>query len=321
MSTPALNIPRPGPKPVAAAPRTNRMTLDKVTRGRQQKPHRVVLYGVEGIGKSTFAATAPSPIFLGAEDGTAHLDVARLPAPQSWSDVLDAIETLTTEGHEFQTLAVDSLDWIEPMVWSDLCRRNDMKSIEDFGYGKGYVAALDEWRKFLSAIERLQTTRKMHVVLIAHSVVKPFKNPEGPDFDRYQMKLHDKAAGLVKEWAEDVLFANYQTFANKDERTKRVKGVSTGARLVYTVRTAAYDAKNRHNLPEEMPLGWEDFVSACTGGALANDEVRRQITEKANGLDEATKAQVLGAIGRAGEDAEKLAALNTWVNAKVGLSQ
>lgn len=317
MSTPALNIPRPGPKPVAAAPRTNRMTLDKVTRGKLQKPHRTTLYGVEGIGKSTFAANAPKPIFLGAEQGTNHLDVARMPAPETWADVLDAIETLRKEPHDFQTLAVDSLDWMEPLLNQDVCKRNDWANLDAPGFGKGPTAALDEWRVFLRALERLQTERSMHLVLIAHSFVKPFKNPEGPDFDRYQMKIQEKAAGLVKEWSEDVLFANHETFTAVDKQTKRHRGITSGVRLVYTVRTAAYDAKNRHNLPESLPLGWADYDAACTQGAAANEAVRVAIREKAERLDDATKEKALGALGRAGDDPEKLAQLNTWVNSQL----
>jgi len=317
MSTPALNIPRPGPKPVAAAPRPNRMTLDKVTHGKLRKPYRITIYGVEGIGKSTFAANAPKPIFLGAEQGTNHLDVARMPAPETWADVLDAIETLRKEPHEFQTLAIDSLDWMEPLLNQEVCKRNGWENLETPGYGKGPTAALDEWRKFVGALEKLQSERGMHLVLIAHSVVKPFKNPEGPDYDRYILKINPQAAGLVKEWSEDVLFANHETFTQQDKQTKRHRGASSGVRLVYTVRTAAYDAKNRHNLPDSIPLGWSDYLAACNQGAAQNDVVRAAIREKAARLDDATKEKALGALDRAGEDPEKLAQLNTWVNSQL----
>ena len=189
----------PTPKP---APK--RMSLVGVVQGRVQKPIRALVWGVEGIGKSTFGSNAPSPIFLGAEDGTTELDVARFPEPTSWQDVFDAVTELTTAEHAYRTLVLDTLDWLEPLNWEHVCAKGDgrgkrIASIEDFGYGKGYAAALDEWRRLLSAIERLRNTRHMNVVLLAHGWIKPFKNPDGPDYDRHELKLHPKAGGLLKE--------------------------------------------------------------------------------------------------------------------------
>jgi len=300
------------------------MSLRNVSKGKIIQPKHVVLYGVEGIGKSTFAANAPKPIFMGAEDGTNHLDVERFPTPEgglTWVDALDAVRTLTVDPHEYKTLAVDTLDWLEPLLWAHICKRDNEKSIESYGYGKGYVAALDEWRVFLSALERMSRQRGMHVVLLAHSWIRPFKNPEGEDFDRYELKLNTKAAGLIKEWAGAVLFANYETYANKDEKTKRVKGVSTGARLIYTTRTAAYDAKNRDDLPESLPLGWADFAGACEEHAPASAEsLKGEIDRKARALGGDLHKQIFASMERCGDDAAKLAKLNDWVNAKITLT-
>lgn len=299
-----------------------RMSLKAVVKGRQQQPHRIVLYGVEGIGKSTFASEAPKPIFLGAEDGTAHLEVERFPTPDgglSWHDALDAVRTLTNEAHEYKTLAVDTLDWIEPLIWSHICKRDGEKSIESYGYGKGYVAALDEWRQFLAALERMQARRSMNVILLAHSWIKTFKNPEGEDYDRWQMKLNDKASGLVREWARTVLFAKWEKFAVKDEKTKRPKGVSTGARILHTVETAAYDAKNRDNLPETLPLSWEEFAQAVTSGKPAEPAALREECErKSLQLEEPLRVKASDALARAKDDPVKLAKLNDWLNAKLG---
>lgn len=301
---------------------TSRMTLKSVISGRQEKPLRVLLYGVEGIGKSTFGAAAPAPIFLGAEDGTAHLDVTRFPMPSSWAEVLDAVRVLTAEDHPYRTLVIDTLDWAEPLLWAHICKRDGQANIEAYGYGKGYIAALDEWRVFLAALERMREAKGMHLVLLAHSWIKPFKNPEGDDYDRYEMKLNAKAGGLLKEWVDCVLFANYETFAEKDAKTKRVKGVSTGARLIYTTRTAAYDAKNRHSLPEQMPLAWDEFFAAArTHQVAAPAALEAEIRRKAEGLPAAEKEKALAAIGRAEGNAEKLAQLNDWVNGKLNLNK
>jgi hypothetical protein len=294
------------------------MNLGSLVKGKQARPIRVVLFGTEGVGKSTFAAAAPSPVFLGAEDGTAHLDVVRFPMPTTWAEVLDAIRVLETEAHDFKTLVIDTLDWAEPMLWSHICKRDGMANVEAYGYGKGHVAALDEWRVFLAALERMRDRRGMNVLLLAHSWIKPFKNPEGDDFDRYEMSLHAKSGGLIKQWADAVLFANFEQFAAKDAKTKRTKGVSTGARLIYTTRTAAYDAKNRADLPESMPLAWEDFAAALEAHKPADvGALVAEITRKAKLLGGELETKAIAAIERAAGDAALLAKLNSWANAKL----
>lgn len=305
--------------PTPAAP--SRMQLTALVKGKQTKPIKLVVYGPEGCGKSTFASNAPSPVFLGTEDGTAQLDVTRFPAPQGWGDVLEAVRVLGTEAHDFKTLVVDTLDWAEPLVWQKVCAedKDGAKTIElvGGGYGKGYTAALDHWRIFLSYLERLQKAKGMHVVLLAHSHIKSFKNPEGPDYERYELKLNQKAAGLMKEWSDAVLFANHETFAQAD-KAKRVRGVSTGARVLYTERTAAYDAKNRYGLPAELPLAWPDFEAARLKGEPADPAALvSEISRKAAELPAPLQKEVTAALERAGKDVKKLGLLNNWVNQKV----
>ena len=297
-----------------------KMALTSITRGKIEKPVRVVLYGVEGVGKSTFAADAPSPIFLGAEDGTAQLDTARFPEPSSWADVLEAIDTLERETHDYKTLAVDTLDWLEPLVWEHVCRAAGKKDIEDFGFGKGYVAALDEWRRFLARLDALRARRGMQVVLLAHSWTKMFKNPEADDFERYELKLHAKAGGLVKEWADAVLFARFEVFAH--EKNGRVRGVSTGARVLHTVRTAAYDAKNRHDLPDTLPLEWRAFAEAVAAHRPAPPAtLRARIEALLPRADEATRGRVKAALVKVGDDAAELARIASKLQAMVGINE
>lgn len=309
---------RPIQQKPAAPQREVRMRLDAVVSGKIAKPISVVCYGPEGVGKSSFAAGAPRPIFVGGEDGTARLNVKRFPAPQTWEDVLDAPRVLMRETHDYQTLALDTLDWLEPMLWKFICERDGYPNIEAYGYGKGYQAALDEWRVLLSALEQLMYAKRMNIVLLAHSHIKPFKNPQGEDFDRYELKFHTKAAGLVKEWAEAVLFANWETFAKEDKRTKRVKGVSSGARLLYTERTAAYDAKNRYSLPEELPLSWADFDAAVQAGEVAPAaDLRAEIARKAAELGGELQQKIMDTVEKAGDNAENLAIINNRVNARL----
>lgn len=306
--------------------RESRMKLGAVTKGRLERPMRVLLFGVEGVGKSTFAANAPSPIFLAAEDGTAQLDVARFPEPKAWRDVFDAIDELMTAEHEYKTVVVDTLDWLEPLCWDHVVARaraanQKIKSIEDFGFGKGYVAALDEWRLLLSKFEQLRLKRAMHVIFLAHSWIKTFKNPEDEDYDRYELKLHLKAGGLLKEWSDAVLFTRYETFANTDEKTKRTRGVSTGARVIHTQRTAAWDAKNRYDLPETLPLDWQAFADAVKRQAPADPEkLKARIAELlANTADQELVQKVSAAVEAAGSNASLLAKYADTLAARIAI--
>jgi hypothetical protein len=267
---------------------------------------------------------ALKPIFLGAEDGTAALDVERFPQPRHWPDVLAYVNELATEQHSYKTLVVDTLDWAEPMLWDWMCEqdsdaKNKLTNIEDYGYGKGYNRAIDHWRAFIRDLERMRHAKGMHVIFLAHSRVKSFKNPEGQDYDRYEMKIHEKAAGLLKEWCDVVLFAKYEEYAVEDKRTKRYKGVdNSGARIMFTERRAAYDAKNRYGLPERLPLSWPDFVAAVAAGKSAEPAVLvEEITRKAKQVGGKLEQDTLASLGRCGEDANKLAQLNDWLNTKL----
>jgi hypothetical protein len=261
-----------------AAPAPSRMTLASVRRDVGPRPDRILLMGTEGVGKTTFAAEAPSPIFICAEDGipTALQHIPRFPEPQSFAEVLEAIRTLARDEHDFRTLAVDTLDWLEPLIWRDLCARNGWTAddgapdIEKPGYGKGYVAAAEEWRRFFAALDQLRNRRGMEIILLAHTEIKTFQNPAGNDYSRYQLKLHKTSAGLVKEWTDVNLFAIHEEFAKEIKGKPTRKGFSTGRRVVHTERTAAWDAKNRHSLPPELPLNYADYAAARAAGVPAD---------------------------------------------------
>lgn len=323
MANPAPNR---APAPTAA-PVVSRMKLSAVKSGKLDVPLRVLLYGVEGIGKSTFGANAPKPIFLGAESGTAQLDVARFPEARTWRDLFDGINELIHETHSYETLVIDTLDWVEPLCWAHICETgiNDGKRgiikaprLVDFGFGKGYDAAVDEWRVLVRALERLIAAKRMNIVSLAHAIVKPFKNPEGDDYDRYVLKMHEKSAGFLKEWHDDVLFAKYETFSvGKDTR----KAVSDGSRIIHTTRMAAWDAKNRNSLPEPLPLSFDEYIAAVHAHASATpDRLRAEIEAllpRMNGNADKAKA----GLDRAGDDSTKLSLLLDWCRGKVNIEQ
>lgn len=269
-----------GARAAAQAPQqpVNRMTLDTIKTGPESQPDRILIVGTEGVGKTTFAAEAESTVFICAEDGIPKSlrHIKRFPEPKTFNDVIDAIRTLINEDHSFKTLAIDTLDWLEPIIWRDLCAKNSWENIESPGYGKGYVTAGDEWRRLLAALDVLRKRKGTEIILLAHASIKTFQNPAGDDYSRYECKLHKIAAALVKEWTDTNLFAIHEEFAKTDTRGKVTKkGHSTGRRVIHTERTAAWDAKNRWNLPPELALNYADYAEARLKGEAADPEELR----------------------------------------------
>ena len=252
--------------------------------GRIARPQKAVIFGPEGIGKTTLAAQFPAPVFLDTEGGTHHLDVARLPAPDSWNDVTKAVTALATEAHEFKTLVVDTADWLEKLLVDNVCRQANKVSIEDFGYGKGYVVLAEEFTKFLASLEPL-LRRGMHVLFLAHTRIVKFEQPDAAGaYDRYELKLSKQVGPLVKEWCDVLLFANYFTkIAENDSGRKR--GVGGRERKLYTTHTAAWDAKNRHGFDEMLPFEFAAIASAFSGSVKATQAVTAHQTPAPSHLD------------------------------------
>lgn len=229
----------------------------EITRGVQQKAQKVVIYGPEGIGKSTFAAGFPNPVFIDTEGSTKHMDAARLPRPSSWQMLLAEVEHVK-KTKPCSTLIIDTVDWAEQLCIEALCARYQKNGIEDFGYGNGYVYAKEDFGRFLNRLEDV-IEAGIHVVLTAHAQIRKFEQPnEMGAYDRYELKLGKKTQSqtspLVKEWADMVLFANYKTFSVAvDDKGKKHKAQG-GKRVMYTTHHPCWDAKNRHGLADELPF-------------------------------------------------------------------
>jgi len=159
------------------------VSLKSLQRGAVAKAPRMLIYGVAGIDKTTLAAGAPAPVVLQTEDGLGTLDVPAFPLAKTFGDVMDALQSLATEGHEFKTLIVDSLDWLEPLIYAHTCAANKWGSIEDPGYGKGYVAALAFWRDYIAGINYLRDEVGMTIVQLAHSQIRRFESPESEPYE------------------------------------------------------------------------------------------------------------------------------------------
>ena len=236
--------------------------LKSISRNDATLAPRIMLYGVEGIGKSTFAAYSPKPIFILTEDGLGSLPVQHFPLAKTVASVMAAITTLYDEKHDYKTVVLDSLDWLEAMIWQEMEAKHDAK---DLAYGKGASIAADKWRTIVTAFDALRTKHGITVILIAHTMIKRFDSPETEPYDRYQPKLQERSGSLIREWADAVLFANYKTVVKQADVgfNKTVsRGVSSGERLLFTSERPAYMAKNRYGLPESIPLDWDAFAEA-----------------------------------------------------------
>ena len=236
--------------------------------GRVTRPRRTLVYGTHGIGKSSFAARFPSAIVVQTEEGLNGIEVARFPLAKTFDDVIDALGSLAEHEHAYRTVVIDSLDWLERLVWAATVERHGKQGIEEFGYGKGYVFALDLWKVVLDTLDVLLEERGMAVVLIAHAAVERFNNPETDPYDRFVPRLQRLASAFVQEWCDEVLFATYRVHtrtATEGFDRKRVQAIGTGERILRTTERPAHVAKNRLALPDEIPLDHRVFAAYARG--------------------------------------------------------
>lgn len=248
----------------------------EITYGTIKSAQKVVLYGPEGIGKSTFASRFPEPLFIDTEGGTKKLNVARLPAPTSWSMIFEEVRYVINNPSICKTLVVDTADWAEQHCSSHVCSTAKVNGIEDFGYGKGYVYLSEEFGKLLNLLNDV-IEKNINVVITAHAKIRKFEQPdEIGSYDRWEMKLTKNVAPLVKEWADMILFANYKTYViATDEKGKKHKAQG-GERVMYTSHHSCWDAKNRDGLPEELPFDYAK-IAHCIPDFTAVSQTNSEI--------------------------------------------
>ena len=241
-----------------------------VSSGVIHAPVKVVLYGPEGIGKSTFAAKFPSPVFIDTEGGTKKLNVNRLPQPTSWAMLMDEANEVRLGHIPCGTLVIDTADWAERLCIRAVCDRANVKGIEDFGYGKGYTYLKEEFGKPLDLLEDVLHAGH-NVVMTAHAQLSKFEQPdEMGQYDRWTMKTSKQVAPLIREWCDMLLFANYKTIVVKDGDGKNAKNKAQGGRRVmYTTHHPCWDAKNRDGLADELAFDYAAIaqVIPVPGGA------------------------------------------------------
>ena len=226
-----------------------------ITSGKVSRAQKIVVYGSEGIGKTTFASAFPKPLFIDTEGGTAHMDVNRLAMPDAWDGLVALVEEVSKNPGVCGTLVIDTADWAEQLCIKDICSKYKKSGIEEFGYGKGYTYISEEFSRFLAACDKV-IAADMNVLITAHAKMRKFEQPdEMGSYDRWEMKLTRQVAPLIKEWADMLLFCNYKTFVVSQEGGKS-KGQG-GKRVIYTSHHPCWDAKNRHGLPTEMDMSFD----------------------------------------------------------------
>jgi hypothetical protein len=247
----------------------------KILKGRQSKPRRTMIYGVHGVGKSTFASQAPDCLFVNLEDGLNDLDCDKTPLLKDFNDVMDCLRWLSSSEHGYKNVAIDTVDWLETIVHKEVAKAANKESIADIGYGAGYKQALTYWDRIVFALDWLRSEKKIGIILLAHTETKKFEDPEADSYDRYQPALHPLVGSLLQEWCDEVLFASYRVFTRKEDQgfnKTRTLALGDGERYLRTQETAAVLAKNRLGMPAEIDFSW-DAYQAYFPGNIAGEVV------------------------------------------------
>lgn len=235
----------------------------QITKGKVNRALRVTIYGLEGIGKSTLASLFPNPVFMDVESGTDQLDVARIPKPASWEMIRQITADFRRDPQGFQTLVIDTADWAERYAIVEVCAQNNLPSLGGADdYGRSFNLLEEKWAKWLDSLSDICYGLGVHIVVLAHAMMRKFEQPEEAGaFDRWEMKLQKKPSAKMKEWSDMLLFVGYKTLVVATSKGKGATKKGTGgSRVIRTTHHPCWDAKNRYDLPNEIELTVENKI-------------------------------------------------------------
>jgi len=294
-----------------------------ISKGRKQRSPAVVVYGPDGVGKTGFGAFTPNPIFIEAERGSDAYDVDRFdPSPKSFDEIIKHTEYLLNNEHSYQTLIYDSLDWIESLLHKKIIAQYSAKNIAAAagGFGRGYLEAADRFRDLIELVDKLRDDKKMNVIFICHAQSKTFNDPEHQaTYERFGLKLDDRANAVFREYVDAVLFMNYQVFVKTEDGNAKGQAYGTGDRLIHVERKPGFDAKNRYGLHEPINYierqGWNDFFSQIKSVNTEPSEViLSRIASLLEFVPKDTLPKVHETIALAGNDSVKLMTIEKRLN-------
>jgi hypothetical protein len=256
-------------------------TLNNIITGKEKKPPIIVYYAPQGFGKSTWASQAPTPIFIPVEDGIGTLDFARFPKVESFNQLLEAVALLGREDHPYKTVVIDTLSALEALIHQEV---RDQHGQDIFAnYGNGYKLVDPYITKLTAYLSKLRDVKKMMVIVLAHCKTERYESPETSAYDRHTLNCHADVAKRVHNWADIVFFGNYKVFTTKEDmgfNRERTLGSGKGDRVIYTQERPAFLAKNRYDLPFELPCPkkfyWDkllDEIDKKLGGVGDNKSV------------------------------------------------
>lgn len=290
-----------------------------IVKGRQHKPVRTLIYGEPGVGKSSFAAAAPKPLFLCAEDGAGQLDVPKQ-SITSWTQMLSILQECA-ELKEYETIVIDTLDALENMLTADIVAEAKAASINsgELGYGRGINARMLQWRPLIAALDRVRNAGK-NIMTIAHGAVKKFADPVIGEYDRFAPKLDERIWGLMNEWSDDVMYASFDKGIKKGEDGKKDRAIITGERILQTTKQSGFEAKNRHNLPEQIALDGVVYWSAIAATRRSAEQIQKAIDAllKSGPKGEELKPRVTAACEKARGDVHRLSRIEVSLQQEIG---
>jgi AAA domain-containing protein len=216
-----------------------------------------MIHGKEGAGKTTLASRFPKPLFFALERGIpANVAVDAVESVDCFGAIMDALRHIFAEGDEHQTIVFDTIDMLEAHLIEHVCAAHSWKNIEQPSYGKGFVIADEEWRRFIRAITAIRDNHGIMVVLLAHTSIERVDDPRAPSFTCYSPRLHKRARALVSHTCDIIGFLGEDLRIITDEGGfhERTRAAAADGRFLFVEGKPSFVAKNRFAMPPKIAI-------------------------------------------------------------------